>query len=360
MSLLQKIRKKFQIKRDEVLKSIGDDCAVIKGLNKPILVTTDSLNEGVHFDRSYTSAYTLGFKTVSVNISDIFATGGQPLAIFLSLSFPKDTEETFFWDFYEGIEYALKIYKLDLLGGDLCESLRNISICATVIGFSDKPVYRNGAKVGDLICVTGSLGDSSLGFKILNSLDENYKYLFSKIKKNKNIDDKEVYILKEGKKISLNTQSIMPFVNRHLMPIARNSKEISPIATSMIDISDGLFIDLFRVCDESKVGAMIFTQKLPILKEMKGLAEILREDPLKLATTGGEDFELLFTIPKGSFLPEKTDYEITVIGEVIPEGLYLVDDKGQKSRIQPKGYEHFSAKFLQNRKHLSHRITEII
>ncbi|MCX8070801.1 MAG: thiamine-phosphate kinase, partial [Thermodesulfovibrionales bacterium] len=292
------------------------------------------------FDRSYTSPYSLGQKIVSVNVSDIYATGGEPVAIFISLSLPKEIEEEFFWDFYDGLQYALSIYDLDLLGGDLCANKNDISINATVIGYTDKPIYRSDAKVGDLICVTGFVGDSAMGLHLLQSLNTQHKKIFSK-----NLQDnipKNLEFFKEGKNIIIETNSALPCINRHLMPIARDGKEIYQIANSMIDLSDGLYLDLQRLCNESKVGAKIYNKHLPLSKEMIHCAKILGVDALTVAISGGEDFELLFTIPKDKPLPKISDYQITIIGEIISQGIHFIDQEGKTIEVPYKGYEHFS------------------
>lgn len=268
--------------------------------------------------------------------------GGEPIAIFLSLSLPNDTEEEFFWSFYDGLSDALDIYNLDLLGGDLCASKNEISICATVIGYTDIPVYRAGAKEGDLVCVTGNIGESAMGLKILQSLDYSYKKIFSKIKQSRGLINKEIRFIKDSRKIVTNIKSVMPFINRHLMPIARDSKEISKIANSMIDLSDGLYIDLQRLCKESKVGAKIYTERLPISNEMIHFAQLLGLDALNLAISGGEDFELLFTIPRYESLQKDANFKITVIGEITSKDIHFVDSRGKVIKLQHKGYEHFS------------------
>lgn len=301
------------------------------------------LIEGVHFDLTFTPAYCLGFKLISVNVSDIYAMGGLPFAAFLSLAFSPEIDQVFFDDFYSGVEDAISLYNLDLLGGDLCSSPLNIAISATVLGESERTIYRCGAKEGDLICVTGTLGDSAMGLKLLQALDNSSKTKVAQSKDLKTLVDSRLSLdtRKGNRTLSFKGSDFLPLIRRHLMPTARDSQQIAPYATSMIDISDGLFIDLYRLCEESQVGAMVYEQWLPVSKELLEASLQLGIDPLSAVTSGGEDYELLFTIPPGVSIPHVEGLKITSIGEITKDSRLFISNDGRSCEITPKGYEHF-------------------
>lgn len=363
LNLLRELRKKYSSKNSSIIIGIGDDAAVIAPQTEKIVVTTDMMNEGIHFDLSFASPFHLGFKLVSVNVSDIFAMGGKPKYLFLNIAMKNDADEDMFWKIYEGIFAAMDIYKTNLAGGDLCAAGNGIVLSATVIGTTDKIITRNSANVGDKIYVTGTLGDSACGLELLKRFTDESR------DRVKHIDVMGYQDI--GEKLYLryldtpllqyiDLDTVEPLIRRHLMPLARDSAEIAKHATSMIDISDGLFIDLCRICDESSTGAKIYLDKIPISDEMKKTAEIIGLDPIHLATSGGEDYELLFTAPpeitvstmQYAVSNEKevpTAYfllptpEITCIGEIIEKGRIVVDEKGRDSIMKADGYQHFGS-----------------
>lgn len=283
ISLIQAVRRQFSSSKKDrgILAGIGDDSAVIRPSGKKWLFTTDMMIEGIHFDPKTITPYQLGFKLVSVNASDIYAMGGEPRYLLLNIAMTKNTDTKFFKEFYNGIRHANKKYGIYLIGGDLSSSKTNMFFAATLVGFTDKPILRSGAKPGDKIYVTGSLGDSACGLAILKKmLASGILHPASRIR--------------HRNKLGISSNEFKQPLLKHLMPAAKNSARFAKHATAMIDISDGLFIDLARLCAESKVGARIYKKLIPISKQMKTASSALGLDAFKLAASGGEDYELLF------------------------------------------------------------------
>lgn len=317
LSLLEMLRKRFGKKSRAVRLGIGDDSAVICPKNSNLLLTTDMMVEDVHFDLVWTTPFQLGFKLVSVNISDIFAMGGDPKFLLLNFSAGKDATLAFFAEFFDGIEMAMKKYRISLIGGDISSS-EKVVLSATVLGYAGKYISRKGARAGERIYVTGHIGDAACGLSLMK------------------IVRKRVAIeLGKKQKFPLPWDVVSPLIERHLMPTARDPHGFKKMATAMIDISDGLMIDLSRLCKESKVGALVYADKIPLSNELKKAAGYLGLSPIDLALGGGEDYELLFTAPGGK------NVSGCCIGEIIRTGLFLVDEKGQKRRAPIKGYQHF-------------------
>ena len=317
LSLLEIIRKRFGKRSKAIILGIGDDSAVICPKNSHMLLTTDMMVEGVHFDLSWTTPFQLGFKLVSVNVSDIFAMGGDPKFLLLNVSASKDTTLDFFSKLFDGIEMAMKKYTISLVGGDISSS-KNIVLSATVAGYANKFLARRGAKAGDRIYVTGHIGDAACGLALM-------KIIMKKV----------AIELGEKQKFPLSWDIVSPLIERHLMPVARDSHRFKKAATAMIDISDGLMIDLSRLCKESKVGALVYANKIPLSNELKKAAGYLGLSPLALALGGGEDYELLFTAPATKKV------NAYCIGEVVRTGIFLVDERGHKRKASIEGYQHF-------------------
>ncbi len=348
LELLREVRKRFssysKINGSSIMVGIGDDAAVIAPQGK-ILVTTDMMNEGIHFDLSFTSTFHLGFKLVSVNVSDIFAMGGKPKYLFLNISMKKDTDEEIFWKMYEGISGAMDIYGVSLVGGDLCAAENDMVLSATIIGAGDKIIKRGGASAGDKIYVTGTLGNSACGLEILKRLSDESREVVKNLEyrssSHKNIGVLEYW--SNELKNTIDWDIAEPLLRRHLMPVARDSAEVANYASSMIDISDGLFIDLCRICDESNVGARVYLDKIPMSDEMKKTAEIMKLDPIHLATSGGEDYELLFTAPSSDVRVQSSELEVNVtcIGEIIGKDRVVIDKSGKEFVLKTEGYQHF-------------------
>ncbi len=313
LSLLEAIKRRFPGKGGALRVGIGDDAAVISPRGN-LALTTDMMVEGVHFDLSYITPFQLGFKLVSVNVSDIYAMGGSPSYALLGLALRPETEESFLDALLDGVGEALRFYKAELVGGDLSSAPVAV-LSATLIGHVSRPVKRGGARPGDFIYVTGPLGDSAMGLELLKRIG-------------RPVD------LKKPVNKPFKWALLRPLLERHLQPVARDPKGFKRHATAMIDISDGLSIDLVRLCTEGRVGARIYEEKIPVSLEVKTLAGYLGLDPLPLALKGGEDYELLFTSPHRI-------RNAICIGEVAKSGLMLVDRRGRHRPVRPEGYKHF-------------------
>jgi thiamine-monophosphate kinase len=354
LPLLEEIQKKFGKYSSRILVGIGDDAALIKASSENLLVTTDMMVEGIHFNLSFATPYQLGFKLVSVNVSDIFAVGGKPKFLLLSIAMNKSTEKTVFDSFFDGVHQAMNLYGLSLVGGDISASQGGISVSATVIGYAKKYIKRSGARIGDRIYVTGNLGDSACGLALLKKIKrpiplENSEELRAKGKVSRDVVKKQrvkskwhenfcspLYALRSMlAKDKVSWSDVEPLLRRHLMPVARNPREFVGNATSMIDISDGLLIDLSRICDESKVGARIYAENIPLSSQVRKVALCLNISPIKFALSGGEDYELLFTAPANKKIKAKC------IGEIVKSQRVIVDNSGKEKQFSAQGYQHF-------------------
>ncbi|MBF0463751.1 MAG: thiamine-phosphate kinase [Nitrospirae bacterium] len=322
LSLVKHIRESFFKPVDGLVAGIGDDAAVLKPPDGCLVVTTDALMEGVHFDLTYCSLYQVGYKLVSVNVSDIYAMGARPLYMLLSLSIPPQSAvSTNIEEFLSGMRSALDIYNAALVGGDVTSSRSGLALSATIIGVSEKtPVMRNGAKPGDRVYVTGSLGDSAAGLHALRKLGK-----VVRIENSETIDD-----------FPLSWNILKPLINRHLMPAVKQLPSTEHIS-SMMDISDGLAMDLRRLCGESGVGSRIYEKNLPISVEMTALCRYLDLNPLDLCLCGGEDYELLFT---SSSCDSVTD--AVYIGEIVQgDSVIIVTQNSSETELKDCGYDHF-------------------
>ncbi|MDP3296975.1 MAG: thiamine-phosphate kinase [Thermodesulfovibrionia bacterium] len=331
----------------EILKGIGDDAAAVKIRADKTLITTDMLLEGIHFDLSFTTFYQLGYKTLAVNISDIFAMGGKPKYFLLSIGIPKNYQSKNIHEFYSGIRKIAKKFGIAVVGGDTCASRHGLVISGTLIGEADNIIMRSGAREGDNIFVTDTLGDSAMGLMLLKKLkrkipvEMNYPMV---VPAKAGIQRKESGFRPDASgqgiaNFKINNKqlplcNVMPLLKRHLMPEPVPLEDTHGV-TAMIDVSDGLLIDLTHICDESKVGAMVYIDKIPISGELAEAAKKLSMDPVKFALKGGEDYVLLFTAPPGI----KTN--AVEIGKIIGKGRFLVDIKGKKIPFKAEGYEHF-------------------
>ncbi len=318
LHLVDLLKQRFGNKARGVVLGIGDDSAVVKASSKNTLLTTDMMVEGVHFDLSWITPFQLGYKLVSVNVSDIYAMGGQPEFMLLDFAAPGHFKKEQFYSLLKGIETALKDYSLSLIGGDI-SAAESLILSATIMGTAAKIVRRAGANIGDFIYVSGNLGDSSCGLQVLKRIGRSVM-----IEKNEKID------------YGPGWKTVGPLVRRHLMPLARNPRSFSERATAMMDISDGLFIDLSRLCKESGVGAKIYLDRIPMSEELRKTSEYLGLSPFDLAVGGGEDYELLFTAP----LDAKV--KAFCIGEITGGQLRVVDHEGKSKKMDIKGYSHFA------------------
>jgi len=310
--------------RKDVILGIGDDAAAIKTSKGIILITSDTLIEGVHFDLSFTTSYQLGYKILAVNISDIFAMGGKPKYFILNLAIPRTSDTKCVREIYRGIKKLANKFDIAIIGGDTSASKDKLLLSGTLIGETKKIITRAGARPGDGIFVTGTLGDSAMGLRILK-----------KIGKKINFEGQGMKI--KGSPLPL-TPYTLSLIKQHLMPEPRPLKDISGV-TSMIDISDGLLMDLSHICEKSRVGAIIYKDKIPLSKELINAARDLNIDPFRFAFKGGEDYVLLFTASSG------VKINAFRIGEIIEQGCFIVDAKGKKTPFKAEGYEHFRRKF---------------
>ena len=347
LPLLEQIRKRFEKLSPNVLVGIGDDAALLKPTNEKLLVTTDMMVEKVHFNLSFITPYQLGFKLVSVNVSDIYAMGGKPNFLLLNIAVNKNMDKDVIDNFFNGVHEAMNLYNLYLVGGDLSASHKGMILSATIIGYTKDYIKRSGAKIGNRIYVTDNLGDSACGLHILKKLSDKsrrmVKTIFSRrygegAKRGNGEKDKKRspnLRLSDSPGLLLKWSDVEPLLRRHLMPVARNPKKFVRDATSMIDISDGLLIDLSRLCDESKVGARIYAKNIPLSSELKKVASHLGVSPIKLALSGGEDYELLFTASTEKMIKAK------YIGDITESKRVIIDTAGRENTFSAEGYQHF-------------------
>ena len=309
-----------------VIKGIGDDCAVFGPYSgRVLLFTTDMLVEDIHFLTTKITPYQLGRKSVAVNLSDIAAMGGRPLILLISLAIPREIDVEIIQDIYKGMKDISRHYDVSIAGGDTVASPDKLVINISLIGDAkeNEVLYRSGARPGDSIYLTGNVGDSFAGLTILKE------------------------------KIILPRSLVSHFITIHNepKPMIETGMAIasSRLANAMIDVSDGLLSDLGHICKESGVGARLFKDKIPISSELKLLASRVKCNPLKFALSGGEDYHLLITVPKG----KRKDFEIRgkdkgllplfLIGEIVEgKGVTMVADDGSIEEIESKGFDHFS------------------
>ncbi|MBI5194708.1 MAG: thiamine-phosphate kinase [Nitrospirae bacterium] len=325
-NLIKKLRMSSASAAPEILKGIGDDTAAVKIRGGITLITTDMLIEGIHFDLSFTTFYQLGYKALAVNISDILAMGGKPKYFLVGLAAPGHFTSNHIDELYAGMRALANKFKINIIGGDTCASKHGLIISGTLIGKCNKIIPRSGAKTGDAIFVTKTLGDSAMGLLLLKK----FKFHPDLFGTNFKISDAKCKISNN----KFTVRSILPLLKRHLQP------EIAPVKNtkginSMIDISDGLLIDLSHICDESKTGARIYLDQIPVSGELAGTAKKLKVNPMGFALKGGEDYALLFTAP-ASF---KTN--AFRIGEIISGERFVVHPDGREKAFKPEGYEHF-------------------
>ncbi|AUC85707.1 thiamine-phosphate kinase [Polaribacter sp. ALD11] len=324
--LINHITKYFKIENSSTVKGIGDDAAVLAASEKQTLVTTDLLIEGVHFDLSYMPLKHLGYKAVMVNLSDVYAMNGVAEQITVSIAvsnrFPLEAIE----ELYAGIQLACETYNVDLVGGDTTSSTKGILISVTAIGKAEKEdiVYRNGAKETDLIVVSGDLGAAYLGLQVLER-------------------EKQVFKVDPNNQPDLDNYTYL--IERQLKPEARRDvagllKELEIKPTSMIDISDGLSSEIMHICSQSKVGCKIYEDKLPLDPQVISACEEFELDSTMVALSGGEDYELLFTVPIAAFESIKTNPNFSIIGHITAEnqGLNLVTRASQEIELKAQGW----------------------
>lgn len=324
--LIHHLTDNCKINNLSTIKGVGDDAAVLDYKNKYVLVATDLLLEGVHFDLVYVPLKHLGYKAAVVNFSDIYAMNGEPKQITISLGISRKFSVEDLDQIYEGIKLACENYGVDIVGGDTSTSLTGLTISITCIGEGEKDriVYRNGAKVNDLICVSGNLGASYMGLQLL---------------------EREKIVLEGNEQSQPRFEGYEYLLERQLKPEARGDiirmlreKEVLP--TAMMDISDGLSSELMHICTQSNVGCRIYEDKIPIHYQTAKMAEEMNLNVVTAALNGGEDYELVFTASLNDYDKIIMMEDVNIIGYVTkPEmGYYLIGREGEEIQLQAQGW----------------------
>ena len=327
--LIDHLTKNNEIKNSSTIVSVGDDAAVIDHLGQTV-ISTDMLVEGIHFDLMYTPLKHLGYKSVVVNLSDIYAMNATPSQLTMSIAFSNRFGMEALDEFYEGVYAACERYGVDLVGGDTSTSQKGFIISVTAIGevAADKYVKRSGAQNADLICVSGDLGGAFLGLTLLER-------------------EKKVFLETKGVQPDLENQDYI--IGRILKPEAR--KDIveffaanNIIPSSMIDVSDGLSSEVLHICKQSNVGCVLYEEKIPVNDLARQFAYKLELDPTACALSGGEDYELVFTIPQNDYDKMVLNEQISVIGYITEkeEGANIITKGGNKHQLTAQGWNAFT------------------
>ena len=327
--LIQHLTQTVELTNESSTKGIGDDAAVLDFSNKKTLISTDLLLENIHFDLRYVPLKHLGYKAVQVNLSDIYAMNGVAsqitFSIGLSSKFPLEAVE----EIYKGALIACKKYGVDLIGGDTSASAQGLVISVTSIGYADedKIAYRSGAKEGDLLCVSGDLGGAYVGLQLL----EREKQIF--------LENPNIQPDLEGKDYIVERQ-LKPEARRDVVELLAHL-DIKPNA--MIDVSDGLASEILHICKASNVGCRLYEDKIPLDPMTYETAREFGLDPTVCALSGGEDYELLFTIPQSDYDKIKGQLDISVIGYMTEaaEGAQMISKSGNLHEITAQGWNAF-------------------
>lgn len=324
--LIERLTNKFKLKNNSSLVGIGDDAAVLDYKDKKIVVTTDLLTEGIHFNLMYVPLKHLGYKSVVVNLSDVVAMNATPKQITVSLAISSKFSVEAMEELYEGIQLACEHYNVDLIGGDTTSSLTGLVISVTALGEANEEdiVYRKGAQKNDLVCISGDLGGAYMGLQLLERENEVYKV---------------------SQKVQPQLEGYNYILGRQLKPEARVDmlkifKDLDIKPNAMMDISDGLSSEIMHICKNSKVGAKIYEEKILLDKETSAMGEELNINPLVAALNGGEDYELLFTLPIANHDKIRNHPDITVIGHIVDasEGTTLVTTGGSEIELTAQGW----------------------
>lgn len=327
--LIDRLTKDFSNINESTELGIGDDAAVLNYSNKRTVLTTDMLVEGIHFDLMYTPLKHLGYKSIVVNLSDIYAMNAEPKQVTVSLAISSKFTVEALEEIYAGIHLACKNYKVDLVGGDTTSSLSGLIISVTAVGEANEEdlCYRSGAKEGDLVCVTGDLGAAYLGLQILER-------------------EKQIYM--EHPEVQPEMENAQYLLERHLKPEARRDvirffKEAGLKPTAMMDVSDGLSSDIRHICRQSNVGCEIQESMVPINEDAYHMALNFNIDPITCALNGGEDYELLFTIQPEDETKIADETAFVVIGQITKAdaGTVLVTKSGNRHPLKAQGWNHF-------------------
>ncbi|WP_213524241.1 thiamine-phosphate kinase [Nonlabens sp.] len=326
--LIDFITKNFEIKQDSTITGIGDDAAVLNH-TKSTLVTTDMLVEGVHFDLSYVPLKHLGYKAIVVNLSDVYAMNARATQVTVSIAISNRFPVEAVNELYEGIHMACNTYGVDLIGGDTTASRSGLVISVTAIGEQDagKIVRRKGAREGDLLVVSGDIGAAYMGLQIL---------------------EREKAVFKANPQSQPDIEAYSYLLERQLKPEARKDickllEELEVHPTSMIDLSDGLSSEMIHLCKHSEVGMTLYEDKIPLDPTVITACEEFNLDSTTIALSGGEDYELLFTIKQEDFSKIKANPSLSVIGHVVDAsyGINLVTRGGEQIPIKAMGWNSF-------------------
>lgn len=346
--LIHHLTDNIKIKNESTLKGVGDDCAVLHYPDSEVFVTTDMLMEGVHFDLTYIDLQHLGYKSAMVNISDIFAMNGTPRQLTVSIALSKRFKVEDMEEFYSGLRMACDKWGVDIVGGDTTSSYTGLAISITCIGEARKEdiVYRNGAKDTDLICVTGDLGAAYMGLQLLEREKSVY---YQQVDEARKKNDK--HALEELKGFQPDFAGKEYLLQRQLQTEARGDiiarfRELNIRPTAMMDISDGLSSELMHICKQSNCGCRIYEKNIPIDYQTAVMAEELNMNVTTCALNGGEDYELLFTVPIGDHEKIQQMDNVKLIGHITrPElGQMLVTRDNQEFELKAQGWNPLSDK----------------
>ncbi|WP_142602848.1 thiamine-phosphate kinase [Solitalea koreensis] len=327
--LINHLTEHIKLYHNSTVKGVGDDAAVLDFPNKKVLVSTDMLIEGVHFDLMYMPLKHLGYKSIIVNLSDICAMNAKPTQVTISLGISSRFTLEAIEELYSGILLACNKYKVDLVGGDTCSSQKGLIISVTVLGEANQEdiVYRNTAKAGDLLCVSGDLGGAYMGLQML---------------------EREKAVFLENSNIQPDLEGKDYIVERQLKPEARvdvpeTLKALGIKPTAMIDISDGLASETLHIANSSKLGCKLYEEKIPIDPMTYDTARDFGLDPTVCALSGGEDYELLFTVSQSDYDKIKFQPDISIIGHMTDEseGCYLISKSGNAHTLTAQGWDAF-------------------
>lgn len=326
--LIEHLTRNNETRNATTLLSVGDDAAVIDHFGKQTVVTTDLLVEGVHFDLAYTPLKYLGYKSIVVNLSDIYAMNATPTQVVISLGISNRFSVESLEEFYEGIYAACREYNVDLIGGDTTSSQKGMIISVTALGevAPDKYVKRSTAQKGDLLCVSGDLGAAYIGLLFLER-------------------EKKIYL--ENPQIQPDLEGEAYVIGRLLKPEARKDiiaffEEKGIMPTSMMDISDGLSSEILHICKQSELGCILYEEKIPVAQDSKLAAYKFEIDPTACALSGGEDYELVFTVAQSDYDKIKDNEAISIVGYMTePEkGAQIITKGGSQHPLTAQGWNH--------------------
>lgn len=327
--LIEHLTKNIEFRNASSILGVGDDAAIIDHFGKQTVITTDLLIEGVHFDLIYTPLKHLGYKSVVVNLSDVYAMNATPTHITMSIGFSNRFSVEALEEFYEGVYAACENYGVDLIGGDTSSSQKGFIISVTAIGevVPEKIVKRNTARTGDLLCCTGDLGGAYIGLLFLER-------------------EKKIYLESPGVQPDLEGEKYV--IGKLLKPEARKDiiqffDDSDIVPSSMMDISDGLSSEILHICQDSQLGCRVYEEKIPISDEMKTAAYKFEIDPTACALSGGEDYELLFTIAQSEYDKLVLNEQISVIGYMtdLTEGTEIITKAGNQYPLTAQGWNAF-------------------